>query len=160
MGLPWEDIEDASDQSGIPENVIAAIALTESSGNRYAVRFEKDYKYTFEIKKCALIAQTTDTTEMMLQMTSWGYMQVMGAVARELGLPGSILTLLEPQINFKFACLLLKRLAKKYRDRSDIFAAYNAGSVIKKTDGKYQNQEYVDRVIDHLNAVNAIRGGS
>jgi len=159
MTLPWDEIEDASDASGIPENVIAAIALTESAGDRYACRFEKDYKWVFEVKKSASQARITETTEMMLQMSSFGYMQLMGAVAREFGLNGSILQLLEPALNFKYACLLLKRLAKKYKDKADIFAAYNAGSAIKTIQGKYKNQEYVDKVLDNLAAIEAVRGG-
>jgi soluble lytic murein transglycosylase-like protein len=122
-------------------------------------RFEKDYKWLWKPKECAQNARITETTEMaMLQMTSWGYMQIMGAVGREFGLTGSILQLLEPKTNFKFACLLLKRLARKYKERSDIFAAYNAGSPIKTLDGKYKNEGYVDKVLDNLAAIEAVRG--
>jgi hypothetical protein len=39
MALPWEEIEDAADESKLPENIIAAIALTESAGDRYALPF-------------------------------------------------------------------------------------------------------------------------
>ena len=158
MSLPWDEIEDASDESGIPENVIAAIILTESAGDRFACRFEKDYRWTYKTKELAQDARITETTELMLQMTSFGLMQIMGAVARELGLKGSILQLTDIKTNLKFACLLLKRLAKKYKERSDVFAAYNAGSPIKTLDGKYKNQGYVDKVLDHLAAIEAVRG--
>ena len=159
MALPWDAIEDASDDSGIPENIIAAIVLTESSGDKYAVRFEKDYRWTFKIKDCAEQARVTELTEMMLQCTSFGLMQVMGAVGRELGLGGSILQLLDPKVNLKYGCLLIKRLAKKYKEKSDIFAAYNAGSAIKTIKGEYKNQHYVDKVLDNLTAIEAVRGG-
>lgn len=144
--LPWDVITDVASRENVPVTLLAAIVFTESGGNRYAARFEKDYKWVCQTKKFALEAGTTETTEMMLQMTSWGLGQIMGAVARENGLGGPLLRLLDPEINLTIACKLIKRLAAKHSQRDDIIASYNAGTPVKTIEGKYRNQAYVDKV--------------
>lgn len=144
--LPWDVINESARESNMPVNLLAAIVQVESGGDPHACRFEKDYKYLFKTKENALDNRITETTEMMLQMTSWGLTQIMGAVGRELGLKGSILGLVDPETNLDYCGRLLKRLASKYSERNDIIASYNAGSPIKTLDGKYKNQQYVDKV--------------
>lgn len=144
--LPWDLIEDVALDQNVPPNLLGAIVQTESGGNRYAARFEPHYKYIFETKKNAQDNQITETTETMLQMTSFGLCQLMGAVAREHGLTGSLFQLLDPRINLTYACKHFKRLAGRYKERDDIIAAYNAGSPIKDMTGKYKNQAYVDKI--------------
>jgi hypothetical protein len=94
-----------------------------------------------------------------MQMTSWGLTQVMGAVARELGLKGPIFQMLEPKTNLTYCALLLKRLAKKYTQKDDLIAAYNAGSAVKNLDGRYKNQQYVDKVNGYLQDIKAAQKG-
>jgi soluble lytic murein transglycosylase-like protein len=144
--LPWDVITDVASRENVPVNLLAAIVFVESGGNKHAARFEKDYKYVFQTKKFALEANTTETTEMMLQMTSWGLCQIMGAVARENGISGPMMKIIDPEVNLTIACRLIKKLASKHSQRDDIIASYNSGSPIKTIDGKYRNQAYVDKV--------------
>lgn len=157
--LPWDDISDVASEENVPTALLAAIVFCESGGNPYACRFEKDYKWILDTKKYALENNITETTEMMLQMTSWGLCQVMGAVGREYGLKGSILKLLEPRVNLQIACKLIKKLTARYQERDDIIASYNAGSPVKTLEGKYKNQAYVEKVNAAISIINDIRGG-
>lgn len=155
MRLPWNVIEDVADEENVPAKLLAAIIQTESSNNRLAVRFEPHYKWLFKTKENARDNGITEATETVLQMTSFGYCQVMGAVARELGMKGSIFQLLDEKTNLQYAAKLLKRLAGRYKERDDIIAAYNAGSPIKGLNGAYRNQAYVDKVNLYLSAIEA-----
>ena len=65
---------------GLPWEAVYAFVMTESSGNEYAMRHEPHYRWLF--------GQNHSPTERIGQMTSWGLMQVMGAVAREYGFSG------------------------------------------------------------------------
>lgn len=157
--LPWDIIEDVADAENVPATILAAIIQTESSGNRFAIRFEPGYKYLFQTRENAQDNRITEATETVMQMTSFGLTQVMGAVARELGLKGPIFQLLEPQVNITYCAKLLKRLAKKYTQKDDLIAAYNAGSAIKGMDGRYKNQTYVDKVNGYLADIKATQKG-
>ena len=157
--LPWDVIEDVADAENVPATIIAALVQTESSGNRFAIKFEPGYKYLFKTRENAQDNKITEATETVMQMTSFGLTQIMGAVARELGLKGTIFQLLEPETNLTYCAKLLKRLAKKYTQRDDLIAAYNAGSAIKNMDGQYKNQQYVDKVNGYLADIQASQKG-
>ena len=88
-------------------------------------------------------------TERQDQMTSWGLMQVMGAVARELGHTGPLSDLLDPPTGLFYGCLHLRRFRAKYDIWPDVIAAYNAGSPRRVAGqiGPYVNQSYVDKVL-------------
>lgn len=159
MRLPWSVIEDVADEQNIPKNLLAAIVQTESSNNKWAVRFEPHYKWLFKTKDHAKDNGITEATETVFQMTSFGLCQIMGAVARELGLKGPIFQLFDEKTNLEYSAKLLKRLAAKYKERDDIIAAYNAGSPIKGLNGTYRNQAYVDKVILFLSAIELAQGG-
>ena len=94
-------------------------------------------------------------TELIAQKTSWGLMQVMGTVARELGHRGWLSELCEPERGIYYGCLHLKKLMDRHGNLSDTVAAYNAGSPRRDVNGKYVNQEYVDRFIRVLSEVGA-----
>lgn len=159
MRLPWQVIEDVADAENVPANLLAAIVQTESSNNRYAVRFEPHYKYLFKTKENAQACGITEATETVFQMTSFGLCQLMGAVARELGLKGTIFQLLDEQTNLTYAAKLIKRLAGRFKERDDIIAAYNAGTPVKTLNGLYKNQVYVDKVNQYLSAIELARKG-
>ena len=169
MRLPWDKIDDVASEHKIPSNLLAAIAQTESSGNQFALRAEtkhtwvtnqqnkrvglvmrSHYVWPFRPEECARSAGTTEDTEIWAQVASYGYCQLMGAVARELGLRGSIFALLDGKTNLEYAAKLLKRLAARYTEKNDILAAYNAGSAVKNLKGLYRNQDYVDKVNERL----------
>lgn len=159
MRLPWQIIEDVADAENVPANLLAAIVQTESSNNRYAVRFEPHYKYLFKTKENAAANGITEATETVFQMTSFGLCQLMGAVARELGLKGTVFQLLDEQTNLTYAAKLIKRLANRFKERNDIIAAYNAGTPVKTMNGLYKNQSYVDKVNQYLSAIELARKG-
>lgn len=178
MRLPWDKIDDAAEAENVPADLLGAIVQTESSGNQFALRAEtkhawiidpathkktglslrSHYVYLWKPEECARQAGVTTDTEIWSQVASWGLCQLMGAVARELGLKGPIVQLLQVDTNLKYAALLLKRLAKRYDKADDILAAYNAGSAVKLINGQYRNQQYVDKVNIHLSAIKLARG--
>lgn len=179
MRLPWDKIDDAAEAEKVPADLLGAIVQTESSGNQFALRAEtkhawildsqtgkksqvvlkSHYIYLYKPDECAKQAGVTVDTEVWSQVASWGLCQLMGAVARELGLKGPIVQLLQADVNLKYAAMLLKRLAGRYDKADDILAAYNGGSAVKKIDGKYRNQEYVDKVNLYLSAIKLARRG-
>lgn len=152
--LPLPQIYEVALDAGVPWTLLAAFVQTESSGDPMAARFEVQYKYIFKVGEFAKLNLITPITEEVFQKTSWGLCQIMGGLARELGHQTSLLELLIPEINLKLAASHLKNLIQKYPGRDDMIAAYNAGSPIKGLDGKYKNQQYVDKVNGYLTALN------
>ena len=150
LRLPWTDIQEAAIVNQIPTKLIAAIVQTESGGNTNAVRFEPNWKYLLKPKMFADDLMITEQTERVMQSCSFGLMQTMGSVARELGFNDELHKLCEPEIGLKYGCLKLKALAKRYDKREDIIAAFNAGSAIKNIDGSYRNADYVIKVLNYF----------
>lgn len=151
--LPLNVITDVAGEQDVPWPLLAAIVQTESGGNRFAARFEPDYKYLVVPDKFAREQGISQLTELMFQKTSWGLAQIMGGVAREHGFQQSLIELTDPEINLTLACKHIHKLSSRWKDRSDFIAAYNAGSPIKQLDGKYKNQQYVDKVLNYMAAL-------
>jgi hypothetical protein len=151
--LPLDVIYDVASEQSIPWPLLAAIVQTESGGNKNAARFEPDYKYLVVPDKYAREQGISQLTELMFQKTSWGLAQIMGGVAREHGFQGSLIELVEPELNLTLACKHIQKLSNRWKDRADFIAAYNAGSPVKQLDGKYKNQQYVDKVLNYMAAL-------
>jgi hypothetical protein len=143
--LPWELIRFYSDRHGLEDKHVAACILTESQGDQYTARYEPNFRYLYFPRDFAKNLNISYETEEVLQKTSWGYMQPMGAIARELGFHGMITMLIEPKLNLDTGCHKMKLLSQKYGNIKDVIAAYNAGSVRKTDGGLYVNQKHVDR---------------
>lgn len=143
--IPWIQVEKWATQYGLEPDWVAACIMTESSGNQFSARFEPHFKWTYHPRVWAEKMGLTFETEDTCQKMSWGYMQIMGAVARELGFDGHIPELVDTDINLKFGCLKLQQLMQRYGDIHSAIAAYNAGSVRKTPGGFYENQKHVDR---------------
>jgi len=129
---------------------VAAICKTETNFNSDAIRYEPMFKWlNMKLKRPKTISVET---ERIGQKTSWGMMQIMGVVARELGFAGWFPELSIPDSGIKFGCKHLARLKKQFRipdnDLASLAAAYNAGSPRKKN-GKFKNQGYVDKVLKY-----------
>lgn len=150
--LPLELIKQVALAHGFKPEFLTAIVIGESGGDRFAVRYEPLYRWVYKVKEHADDNRVTETTERMLQMTSWGLCQVMGAVARELGIRGPMFGMLDPAVNLKVAAKLLQRLKNKYDRNEDLYSAYNAGSVIKTAQGEYVNQLYVSKAMSLMRA--------
>ena len=128
----------AAVQEDIPWELIYAICMTESSGNEFAIRHEAHYRWT--------VGESLALGERLGQKTSWGLMQIMGAVAREYGFTDQFSGLWDPQTNIRYGVKHLKRLKAKHGTWPHTISAYNAGTPIV-SDGRYKNQVYVDKVL-------------
>lgn len=164
--LAPSDIQRAADAWHLPVDLLRAFIKVESGGNPCAWRTEAQYCYLWN---CALAqpfraltaAERTSelapqdftsafgsrNTEWIGQQASWGPLQVMGAVARELGFRGPF-----PQLcgiaGLEYGCQHLHHLTLRYYRNTGwagVAAAYNAGSP-QQAAGGYVNQAYVDRI--------------
>ena len=133
-------------KENVNEFLIKAFILTESNGNPWAVRFEPSWGYFVRLDEFSKLNMITRTTEMVLQATSWGPMQIMGSVSRELGFDGMLTKLIDPSISLRLSVIKLKQLMSKYTLLDDVIAAYNAGHPERKENGEYKNQDYVTKV--------------
>lgn len=147
--LPWNIITKEAGNLGIDRDLVGAMIMCESSGMRSAARFEPKFNYLYSPDAFAARLGITRVTEEVFQKTSWGYMQVMGAVARELGFENMLPELISPILGIRFGCMKLKKLLDKYGyiRPEDAVAAYNAGSPRRHRDGGYVNQRYVTKVM-------------
>jgi soluble lytic murein transglycosylase-like protein len=142
-------LEKAAQHFRIDRNLIEAIIIVESGCDEYATRYESSEsvsKYLKEVKYFAEKNRITEETEKILQRTSWGLMQVMGFLARDLGFSGNIPMLVVPEINVFYGTLFLTKLLKKYNNEELAILSYNAGSPIKNSSGGFINQGYLDKV--------------
>ena len=121
--------------------LIAAFCKVESNYNTWAMKYEDHYRWLVDSPDPASI-------EYHGQRTSWGLMQIMGAVARERGFKERYFSqICEASIGIDLGCrhLVWLRDKKGYKN-ADLIAAYNAGSPRKLLgDGEYVNQHYVDK---------------
>ena len=144
--LPWKVIKEVANEAALDETLLSAFIHVESSNNKWAYRFEPAFKWVIDTDKHAKANGLSEASERNLQMSSFGLTQVMGGVARELGLTGSIFQLLDEKTNLLFCSKLLKKHLKKYSLLDDVIASYNAGSPRKDASGRYVNQSYVDKI--------------
>lgn len=172
-GLTQEAIERIATEHAVQPEIIKAIIKTESGDNEFAVRFEPLYRYVVdchtnkpfrvltqsEIASCSAPVGFTShagsaSTEWVGQRTSWGPMQIMGAVARELGYKGFFPGLCG-ELGVEYGVAHFVRLFKRfYNDHGmpGVIAAYNAGSPRYQKGKGFANQEYVDKVIGYIPA--------
>jgi len=158
-------IDDAASAFDLPKELLQAIAQVESGGNLFAVRYEHRYRWLWDMRRnqpyrlpsggfvCPLdfpydASMGSRQTEFICQRTSWGPMQIMGAVAREYGFRGFLPQLCGP-LGVHFGAEHLARLRHRFIDKhgwDGVIAAYNAGSPRKGKNGIYLNQGYVSKV--------------
>lgn len=133
--------------TGIDPALVLGIIQTESGGNPYAARYEQNYRWTLpQAKRPATCSQNTETS---MQKTSWGLMQIMGAVAREHGFTDWLSMLVTPDVNISLGVKHIQKLMTRFQEKygiDGVIAAYNAGSPRVEADGKFFNQKYVDAV--------------
>jgi soluble lytic murein transglycosylase-like protein len=121
------EIERISGIYGINPKLVTALCVTESAMDPWATRFEPGWKWYLTPKAFSLTAHTTEKTEAVHQATSWGLMQIMGAVAREEGYNGPLPKLCIPEVGLEFGCRKLRKLIQKNIKLEDALASYNAG---------------------------------
>ncbi len=122
-------------------DILYGIAVVESSLNPIAVRYEPNYRWLYFVDT-SRPPNCSRETEEMLQKTSFGLYQMMGAVLRENGWTGWLTgILLDPVLQTVFAIKHFKRLHRRYPAVMDIISAWNAGKPTPK------NKAYVDKVL-------------
>lgn len=141
------------DHREIDYKTMNAIITIESAWKNQTARYEKNFIYTHKADHFADIFNVNITTEVTFQRFSYGFCQIMGGTARDLGFNGWLPDLcndLKPELNIFWGCEYFQRRCENYVDLKDKIAAYNAGSVRKKSNGEYLNQDYVDKVMKLL----------
>ena len=156
QNLPWKTIEKKADKYNLDRFLVAAIIQTESSGNRCDTRFEKRFKHLYHPEKFAQLNQITVQAEIEHQKTSFGLMQIMGSVARELGFKRNLWNLCNPRMNVELGVKKLKKLSGRHESMEDLIASYNAGRPFMLSNGKYKNHQYVNKVLQRYQEI--VRG--
>ncbi len=119
----------------LPPDIIKSIIYKESNGNVFAGRYEKGFfsKYldgkTLEKLGGHIPSTITKDTEYMLRATSFGFMQIMGQVARERGFAlESLIEVCKPELNIYYGCKHFKYLLNmKGGDIEKALLNYNGG---------------------------------
>ena len=145
---------------GLDPDIVLAICEVESGFEPYATRYEPMYTY---LQLAALHAERvgiTKITEEVHQKTSWGLMQLMGGVARELGFRRHMPELCDVDLNIELGCKKLVSCYHRWHPESGkrgtdlilgewsdpAIAAYNAGSPRRDAGGQLKNWGYVQKV--------------
>jgi soluble lytic murein transglycosylase-like protein len=144
-----ESVFNAHSQN-VPPEILYAMIKKESAFDRYAVRFEPNYRWTYEVEKFAKKNRVSYDTELAFQSMSAGPMQIMLANVRSMGYEGPFpLIIGKPTNLFSYGASFLYSLFQKYGNWPDAISAYNQGSPRrKKFSTKYKNQDYVDDVMN------------
>ena len=148
LALPMNDIHEAALIKRVDPALIMAIVSIESGGAKCATRYEPHYGYLFKPETFAKLNRITENTEIIQQKTSWGLMQIMGGVARELKFIGPLVRLCEPAIGLRYGIDHLTNFIDKYGSIEAGISAYNQGGNYKKEDGSFKNQSYVDKIME------------
>lgn len=159
----------ATAKHGLSLPLVLGVIETESSGDTWAYNPEPKWQYLWDcLRRQPFRAVTKDElrselpppdfpapargvdadAEWWAQQASWGLMQVMGAVAREMGYGGPFLTALcDPEIGLNVGCAKLARLLRTWGNPEMAVCAYNRGHVgyVPGT-REFLNQAYVSKV--------------
>lgn len=140
-------IEIYAKKHGLPPAIVYGICVTESALNHNAYRYEPDYRWTVD-PKISRPSGCSIVSEEMLQKTSLGVMQVMGATFREQGFDGWLPEVFgNISLQLEHGCRYLARQVKRFGSVEAGLAAYNAGRPVRMAGGEYVNQKYVDKVL-------------
>jgi len=122
-----------AEKYGINPLVVEAMIHVESAGHAYATRYESRWRWFLTTRKFSRSILSSDKTERVHQATSWGLMQVMGTVARELGFKGRMPELCKPDIGVKYGVMKLASQLKRQKNLKDALSAYNSGRPANKS---------------------------
>ena len=126
---------------GLQPELVCAVCEQESAWNPWAIRCEPAFKAHY-IDGDPILGQLSDT-EAWSRSFSWGLMQVLGEVARELGFsrPHFVSELCDPVVGLEYGC---KHLANKMKqaggDITKALLLWNGGG----------NKEYPTQVIARM----------
>jgi len=148
--LPWDLILPVAKSLDLNPHLIASFIMVESGGNPWRTRYEKGWKYFYFAEDFAKDLGISLETELNMQAMSWGYLQIMGAVARECSFDDHLTKLVDPKINITVGCAKIADLAEIFDNDDDIAAAYNGGNGAphnKLADGRYKNASVQNHVM-------------
>ncbi len=93
---------------GLDTQLVCAVIEQESGWQPWSIRYEPDF---FQHYIQPMLDKTIihDLTEARARAFSWGAMQLMGEVAREMGFTGHLASLCDPEIGVDWGCKKLKR---------------------------------------------------
>ena len=149
-------INSAAEHHALPPTLVRAIVMVESGGHSDVQRYEPAFYTRYIEGKPYKSFGLSHLSEGYQRATSYGLMQVMGEVARELGLtsPSIEKALCDPATCLDYGCKLLAKLADKYQSRPDkwpaVCAAYNGGPGAVRGVGIYDNPKYPAKVAYQL----------
>lgn len=140
-------IKENSKTFDISEELIKSIILQESSLKVWVTRYEPNFfiKYIQNRKTSDLKGHfprfISKDTEFNQRSTSFGLMQIMGQVAREMGYSkDSLIELVKPELNIYFGCKFFRRLLDiKNNDIRKALLNWNGGG------NKYYPDEVLSR---------------
>lgn len=165
-----EQIEQAALAVQLDPALVSALVSVESAGNQWAWNPEPQYRYLWDVKRNAPFRALSQSEiaskvppadfptlagdrdqEFWAQQASWGLMQIMGAVAREIGFRGDYLTqLCQPEANLLIGCKKLSQLLVWANGNvTQALAAWNGGKG-GNTIEPFRNQAYADKVTKEL----------
>lgn len=151
-------VSSIAEEYDLDPRLVFAIIMVESSNRSNVARYEAHFRWTTNEAEHAKRIGITEASEHQLQKFSWGLMQTMGGSVRDLGYMGFLPELCVPQVGIRWGCMYLRKLMDRYgNDVERAVAAYNAGSSRKRDDGKYVNQEYVDKVFTHFDKMKGLK---
>ena len=143
-------IRTSAQQYTLDPLLVEAVVMKESGGNPFAWNPEPHYCYLWNVKTNTPFRRLTDAEEVSErppadfpvlagdrgqewwgQQASWGLMQIMGGLGRELAYRGPYLPgLCDPTTNLQFGCLHLAGLLRWAKgDIAKALSAYNAGKI-------------------------------
>lgn len=145
-------IEQAAKAYGLPARLVRAIVQVESGGRPDVQRHEPAFYERYVDGKPYQTFGLSRQTEGYQRATSYGLMQVMGEVARELGLTDRSIeqALYIPASGLNYGCKRLAQMVKRFSARPDKWmaatSAYNGGPGAVNGVGIYDNPKYVAKV--------------
>jgi soluble lytic murein transglycosylase-like protein len=115
-------------QHGLEPALVCAVIEQESGWNPWAVRYEPAFLSRYVAPQYTV--GKFSATEAYTRSMSWGLMQVMGQVAREVGFAGKSLSeLCDPATGIEVGCVVLaSKLARARADVSAALLAWNGGA--------------------------------
>ncbi len=151
-------IAETSQRHELPPELVAALVQVESGGDPWAVRYEPGfYRRYIEGKEWSAFGVCSQETEHQARAMSFGLLQIMGEVARELGCKLPFLSqLCDPATGLEWGCRYLARLRQGLdRTHGDaswecVCAAYNGGPAVVTGANTHNNAPYAGKVGEQL----------
>lgn len=112
---------------GLDPALVCALIEHESTWNAWACRYEPTFMARY-IQPLLNNGTVKTMTEATMRSSSFGLMQVLGQVAREMGFGGKFLTeLCDPDVGVDFGCKKLQKCFLSHPEARGALLSYNGG---------------------------------